>query len=187
MDRGLGAQRIAWDLTDDGIPTSSGGRTWHESVVHRMLANPAYKGTMAFGRTRNISTDEGKRVFAQPADSWIEVPVPPLVDADAWNRAQAAKRARYNGAKRNTKALYLLQHLLRCSECGRKLRAHARWRTHATRHGQRVTYDLKVPLRYYACTGTVLRLRCREKPTIRAEKLERRVWNEIKRVLQEPA
>ena len=113
--------------------------------------------------------------------------MPPLVDADTWDRAQAAKRARYSGAKRNTKALYLLQHLLRCSECGRKFRAHARWRTHATRHGQRVNYDLKVPLRYYACTGTVLRLRCREKPTIRAEKLEQRVWNEIKGVLQEPS
>ena len=44
-----------------------------------------------------------------------------------------------------------------------------------------------MPLRYYACTGTVLRLRCREKPTIRAEKLEQRVWNEIKGVLQEPS
>ena len=99
VDWGLGAQRIAWDLTDDGIPTSSRGRRWHESVVQRMLSNPAYKGTWAFGRTRNISTDEGKRVFAQPADSWIEVPVPPLVDADTWDRAQAAKRARYSGSQ----------------------------------------------------------------------------------------
>ena len=44
-----------------------------------------------------------------------------------------------------------------------------------------------MPLRYYDCTGTVLLLRCREKPTIRAEKLEGRVWNEIKGVLQEPS
>ena len=79
--KGLGSQRIAWDLTDDGVLTSSGGRTWHESTVQRMLGNPVYKGTWAFGRTRNISTDEGTRVYAQPADTWIEVPVPPLVDA----------------------------------------------------------------------------------------------------------
>ena len=50
-----------------------------------------------------------------------------------WDRAQAAKRARYSGAKRNTKIVYLLQHLLRCTECGRKFRALSRWRTHATR------------------------------------------------------
>ena len=151
------------------------------------MGNPVYKGTWAYGRTRNIASDEGNRIFAQPADTWIEVPVPPLVDADLWDRAQAAKRERYSGAKRNTKALYLLQHLLRCTECGRKFRAHARWRTHATRKGQRVTYDLKVPLRYYSCTGSVHRLRCREKPTIRAERLERRVWDEVKGVLQQPS
>ncbi len=185
--RGMGAQRIAWDLTDDGIPTASGGHTWHESVVQRLLGNPVYKGTWAYGRTRNIATDEGNRVFAQPADTWIEVPVPPLVDEETWDRAQAAKRARYSGSKRNTKALYLLQHLLRCTKCGRKFRAHARWRTHATRGGQRFTYDLTVPLRYYSCTGSALRLRCREKPTIKAERLEGRVWDEVKGVLQEPS
>ena len=186
VDKGLGAQRIAWDLTDDGVPTASGGRTWHESVVQRMLGNPVYKGTWAYGRTRNIATDEGTRVFAQPSDTWIEVPVPPLVDTELWDRAQAAKRARYNAAKRNTKVVYLLQYLLRCTVCGRKFRAHARWRTHATRGGQRVTYDLNVPLRYYSCTESVHRLRCREKPTIKAECLERRVWDEVTGVLQEP-
>ena len=187
VHRGLGAERIAWDLTDDGVPTASGGRTWHPSVVQRLLGNPVYTGTWAFGRTRNIATDEGNRVFPQPADSWIAVPVPPLVDEETWEGAQAAKRARYSAARRNTKALYLLQHLLRCTECGRKFRAVSRWRTHATRGGKRVAYDLKVPLRYYACTGSVLRLRCREKPTIKAERLEQRVWEEVKGVLQEPS
>ena len=129
VHRGLGAQRIAWDLTDDGVPTASVGRTWHESVVHRLLGNPVYKGTWAYGRTKNIATDEGNRLFAQPADTWIEVPVPLLVDEDTWDRAQAAKRARYSAAKRNTNVLYLLQHLLRCTECGRKFRAVSRWRT----------------------------------------------------------
>ena len=123
VHKGLGAQRIAWDLTDEDVPTASGGRTWHESVVQRLLANPVYKGTWAYGQTRNIASDEGNRVFAHPADTWIEVPVPPLVDAELWERAQAAKRARYSSAKRNTKAVYLLQHLLRCTECGRKFRA----------------------------------------------------------------
>ena len=185
--RGLGAQRIAWDLSDEGVPTANGGRLWHESVVQRLLGNPAYKGTWAYGRTRNIATDDGRRVFAQPADTWIEVPVPPLVDEETWERAQAAKRARYSAAKRNTRVLYLLQHLLRCTECGRKFRAHSRWRTHATRGGQRVTYDLAVPLRYYSCTGSARRMRCRAKPTIKAERLESRVWEEVKGVLQQPS
>ncbi len=112
--------------------------------------------------------------------------MPPLVDAETFERAQAAKRARLSRAKRNTRVLYLLHHLLRCAECGRTFRAQARWWTHAARNGKQVTYDLAVPRRYYSCTGSKLRLRCREKPTIRAERLEVRGWDEVKRVLQEP-
>ena len=113
--------------------------------------------------------------------------MPPLVDEETWEQAQVAKRARYSAAKRNTKVLYLLQHLLRCTECGRKFRAHSRWRTHTMRGGQRVTYDLTVPLRYYSCTGSARRMRCRAKPTIKAERLEGRVWEEVKGVLQQPS
>ena len=186
VERGLGIVRIAWDLTDEGVPTATGRGTWHESVVQNLLGNPVYTGTWSYGRTRNIATDEGTRVFAQPADTWIDVPVPPVVDEETFQRAQATKRARLSRAKRNTKVLYLLQHLLRCAECGRTFQAHSRWHANATREGRRVSYDRKAPLRYYACTGSKLRLHCREKPTIRAERLEGRVWDEVKRVLQEP-
>ena len=186
VERGLGIVRIAWDLTDEGVPTATGGRTWHESVVHHLLGNPVYTGTWSYGRTRNIATDEGTRVFAQPADTWIGVPVPPIVDEETFARAQATKRARLSRAKRNTKVLYLLQHLLRCAECGRTFQAHSRWHAKATHRGRRVADDLEAPLRYYACTGSKLRLRCREKPSLRAERLEGRVWEEVKRVLQEP-
>ena len=92
VERGHGIERIAWDLTDEGVPTATGMRTWHESFVHQLLGNPVYTGTWSYGRTRNIATDEGTRVFAQPADSWIDVPVPPVVDAETFERAQAAKR-----------------------------------------------------------------------------------------------
>ena len=186
VEQGRGIDRIAWDLTDEGVPTATGGRTWHQSVVHQLLGNPVYTGTWSYGRTRNIASDEGTRVFAQPSDTWIEVPVPPLVDAETFARAQAAKRARQSRAKRNTKVLYLLQHLLRCAECGRTFQAKSRWRTHALRKGKRVTYDLAAPYRYYACAGRKLRLRCRESLSIKAERLEGRVWEEVKGVLQQP-
>ena len=43
------------------------------------------------------------------------------------------------------------------------------------------------PLRYYMCNGMQsMRLRCREKPYIRADRLEEPIWNEVKRVIQNP-
>ena len=52
---------------------------------------------------------------------------------------------------------------------------------------ERYRYDLPTPHRYYMCNGTLsLRLQCRERSHIRAERLEEPVWNEVKRVLQNP-
>ncbi|MCY4393147.1 MAG: hypothetical protein OXE43_14030, partial [Chloroflexi bacterium] len=44
------------------------------------------------------------------------------------------------------------------------------------------------PRRYYHCygMGAPYRLRCREHPFIRAERLEELVWGEVRRVLQDP-
>ncbi len=187
VHEGKGAKRIAWDLTDEGVPTFNGGTLWHEQTVHRMLSNSVYKGTWAFGRTRNISTDEGTKVYEQPSESWIQVQVPPLVDEETWNRAQSAKKERFNHAKRNTKLFYLLQHMLRCKECGRKFRAQANWRTSTKVNGERVYYEATAPRRYYCCTGSDIRLRCREKSWIRAEKLESRIWDEVRGVLETPS
>ena len=46
---------------------------------------------------------------------------------------------------------------------------------------------LTAPRRYYMCNRMQgMRLRCREKPYIRAEQLEEPIWSEVKRVLQNP-
>ena len=186
VHEGKGAKRIAWDLTDDAIPTFNGLTVWHEATVLRMLSNPVYKGTWVFGRTRNISTDEGTKVFEQPAENWIEVAVPALVDEETWNRAQSAKRERFNYAKRNTNQFYLLQYMLRCAVCGRKLRAQAHWRSSSSRNGIRYTFELQSPRRYYCCTSKEARRKCRPRPFINANRIEGRVWDEVCGVLQQP-
>ena len=125
--------------------------------------------------------------YAQPEDAWIEVPVPRLIDDETWERAQALKKQRSRKAKRNTKVLYLLQHLLRCGECGHNFHAKSTWRDTSIRNGQQYRYDLTVPRRYYKCNGMQsLRLKCRARHYIRAERLEEPVWSEVKRVIQNP-
>ena len=85
-----------------------------------------------------MTTEEGTRIYAQPEETWIEVAVPPLVDEETWERAQQLKKQRLAASKRNTKVFYLLQHLLRCTECGLRFRSKAKW--HSTnRHNGKVT------------------------------------------------
>ena len=187
VHEGLGIPAIAWRLTDEGVPTPKSGTRWHDSQVHRIIGNAAYKGIWSYGRRRVVTTEDGTRIYPQPEETWIGVAVPPLVDEATWERAQQLKKQRLATSKRNTKVSYLLQHLLRCTECGLRFRSKAKWDSRNRRNGKVYRYEAATPRRYYHCHGLSRRLRCRERPYIRAERLEDLVWGEVKRVLQNPA
>ena len=187
VDEGMGSYSIAVRLTDEGIPTQTGKLLWLQSRVHHILGNSAYTGTWLYGKFRHVSTEDGMKIHDQPSDTWIEIPLPQVIDDGTWERAQALKKQRSRKAKRNTKVLYLLQHLLRCGECGHNFHARAAWTSVSIRNGKKYTYELPTPRRYYMCNGMQsMRLGCRERPFIRAERLEEPIWDEVKRVIQNP-
>ena len=187
VDEKLGSYSIAIRLTDEGVPTQTGKMLWLQSRVHHILKNATYTGTWVYGKYRHVSTEDGMKVYDQPKDTWIEIPVPQIIDDETWKRAQKLKKQRGTKAKRNTKVVYLLQHLLKCGECGRNFHARASWTTTSVRNGKKYQYELSTPRRYYMCNGMQsMRLRCRERPFIRAEQLEEPIWSEVKRVLQNP-
>ena len=187
VDEGMGSYSIAVHLTDEGVPTQTGKLLWLQSRVHHILGNATYAGTWVYGKYRHVSTEDGMKIYDQPRDTWIEIPVPQVIDDKTWERAQKLKKQRGTKAKRNTKVLYLLQHLLKCGECGRNFHTRASWTTTSVRNGKAYSYDLTAPRRYYMCNGMQsMRLGCREHPYIRAEQLEEPIWNEVKRVLQNP-
>ena len=171
VHEGMGSPSIAVRLTDEGIPTQTGKLLWLQSRVHHILGNATYTRSWVYGKYRHISTEDGMKVYDQPRDTWIEIPIPQLIDDETWERARKLKKQRSSKAKRNTKVVYLLQHLLKCGECGRNFHARASWTTTSVRKGKAYTYDLTTPRRYYMCNGMQsMRLRCREKPYIRAER-----------------
>ena len=187
VDEGMRAYSIAARLTDEWVPTQTGKLMWLQSRVHHILGNATYTGSWVYGKYRHVSTEDGMKVYDQPKDTWIEIPVPQVVDDKTWKRAQKLKKERSRKAKRNTKVLYLLQHLLKCAECGRNFHTRASWTTTSVRNGKPYSYELTAPRRYYMCNGMQgMRLRCREKPYIRAEQVEEPIWSEVKRVLQNP-
>ena len=186
VKEGLGVASIRGWLIDEGIPSPQNARVWTKVSIHRLLANTAYKGVWSFGKTRQVSTESGRRTYERPRDTWIDVPVPPLVEEDVWERAQELKKERVQHSKRNTKMFYLLQGMLRCSECGYKFSAITRWVSSNRRNGKLYTYKEETPRRYYRCLGINYRLKCRKRPFFRAERIEQLVWMEVKKVLQNP-
>ena len=187
VHEGMRAFSIAVRLTDEEVPTQTGKLTWLQSRVHHILGNATYTGSWVYGKYRHVSTEDGMKVYDQPRDTWIEIPIPQVIDDETWERAQKLKKQRGIKSKRNTKVLYQLQHLLKCGECGRNFHTRASWTTTSVRNGKAYTYDLTTPRRYYMCNGMQsMRLRCRERPYIRAEQLEEPIWDEVKRVIQNP-
>ena len=187
INDGMGANLIAQQLTLEGVPMAKTGKRWYDGTIHRLLSNETYKGTWWYGKARYVSTEDGVRVYDQPEEQWIGVPSPPIVDEETWERGRVLRRQRFTRANRNTKVFYLLQHLVRCSECGLLMGGQANTKKEVKRNGKLYKYELDPPRRYYRCYGYhQLRLKCREKPMIRAERLEGLVWNEVKRVLENP-
>ena len=145
VHEGMRAYSIAVRLTDEEIPTQTGKLTWLQSRVHHILGNATYTGSWVYGKYRHVSTEDGMKVYDQPRDTWIEIPVPQVIDDKTWERAQKLKKQRSIKAKRNTKVLYLLQHLLKCGECGRNFHTRASWTTTSVRNGKAYSYELTTP------------------------------------------
>ena len=127
------------------------------------------------------------RRYDRPEDEWVGVRFPPLVDEEIWDLAQEVKKRRLTHSCRNTRLFYLLQHLVRWAECGYLMGCRANRRQTSRRNGKNYIYDLDTPHRYYRCYGMEHKgAQCRERPYIRAERLEALVWGEVKKVLENP-
>ncbi len=108
----LGVTALADHLNRRGIRLR--GRRFHVSNVHDILTRTAYVGRHHFNR-KDSRTGRPK-----PPSEWITIAVPPLIDEAAFNRVQAALRAR-NPRKTPPRVVSgptLLTGVARCADCG---------------------------------------------------------------------
>jgi site-specific DNA recombinase len=185
-------------LKTQGIPAPRGKERWGRSSVWSILSNPAYKGAAAFGKTRmgparprlragrnrREHPRDGRSSYDVPAQEWISIAVPAIVNEDLFETVNGQleenrKRSRLgrHGAR------YLLQGLLQCNCCGYSYYGNA----HA---GRASAADQRRVYGYYRCTGSDAhrfggqRL-CHNKP-VRLDVLDQAVWNDVRALLADP-
>ena len=187
----LSINAIARLLNERQIATRTGKGRWERSTVWGMLRNPAYRGTACYGKTEQRPRQRVTRPLRQrkalpsrdvggherPREEWIEVPVPALVSEEMFALAQEQLTKNLRHSPRRTIEPTLLQGMLVCEQCG-----YALYRTS--------THTSKQKLNYYRCIGSdgYRRLSgpiCTNRP-IRQDYLDRFVWNEIIRLLDNP-
>ena len=183
---------IARQLSAQGIPTRTGKQRWERSVIWAILRNPAYCGRACYGKTGTGPRQRVTRPLRQPGkfasqqvgglerprEEWIEIPVPALVSEEQFAQAQEQLAANQRHARRRTKEPTLLQGMLVCRRCG-----YAYYRC-STRTTKRKLY-------YYRCLGSdgwryEDGVRCASHP-VRQDRLDALVWQELVRLLEDPA
>jgi site-specific DNA recombinase len=174
----IGPGAVAERLADMGIPSPKGCSFWHRSVVKRLLSNPAYKGELAYNRARwEKSGGIRRKVEDRKASEWVLVPVPPLVDAATWERAQeklAEARRKYSGWSKEN---YLLSGIITCTDCGNPMHGIC----HRRKSGKKD--------RYYTCCRDYTdphKQGCRPRKLLRADGVEAAVWDLVVSWLNDP-
>jgi site-specific DNA recombinase len=177
--------------------TRTGRTVWDRTTVWDMLKNPAYAGMAAFGKTQ--AGPAGPRLRAQrgrplqprravavrdtPPETWLHIPVPPLVDAAVFATVQDQLQENRRHARQGLRgARYLLQGLVCCAHCGYAFYGKA-ISPSARKHHPR-SYA------YYRCLGTDAYRFGGEcicsNHQVRTDLLDAAVWSEACALLEQP-
>jgi len=144
---------------------------WQPGRVRNLIVSTTYKGIHIYGkRTRT----KGRQTISRP--------VPAIVDAKAWEKAQANLKGHFLFGVRNTRNQYLLRGLMKCACCDLTYIGVANIRPSGKREF------------YYRCNGNqgarglygAHGERCPSK-AVRGEALEEMVWSDVMEFLRKPS
>jgi site-specific DNA recombinase len=184
-------------LRQAGAQTRTGKPMGDRGPVWGMLKNPAYWGMAAFGKTRvgplrpRLRAQRGRQLqprrayahYAVPAEEWIRVPVPAIIEPALFEAVQEQLRANQRYARQRQRgARYLLQGLVLCACCGYAY--YGKPVSTRAAKGKRRAYA------YYRCIGTdAYRLggqRVCDNTQVRTDRLDAAVWHEVQGLLAHP-
>jgi len=100
-------------LNQDGNIPKKGGQTWAKSTINHILDNTIYTGICYFNKTKRVGT----RDIYKDRKEWIQIKVTPIIDTAIFEKAQLRKKENQKIFRKRPKHKYLLNGLIRCSEC----------------------------------------------------------------------
>lgn len=167
---------------------------WDITFLRKLINNPVYKGEYAANRAYTAEVQKPskdgltmrtvKKTMYRPEEEWILVPVPAIVDADTWQRANEMLQKNKQMSRRNAKSEYLLTGLLRCAECGYAV---AGMRHKENLKGGRRTdyYGYKCATHAYYIRQKAQGIMCHQ-GYISCRKLDAAVWAAVCQLLLQP-
>ena len=180
-----------------GTGTRTGKPVWDRGTVWGILKHPAYEGMAAFGTTRvgplrpRLRAQRGRQLqprrayarYAVPAEEWMGVPVPALMEPALFETVQEQLRDNQRYARQRQRgARYVLQGLRLCARCG-YADSGKPVSTRAAKGQRRASaYDRCIGTDAYRFGGQ----RVCDNTQVRTDRLEAAVWHEVQRLLEHP-
>jgi site-specific DNA recombinase len=99
---GKGANRIARELEEEGVPNWNGKAKWYESSIRKMLSNEKYKGDALLQKTYTVDFLTKKRVEnnGEVPQYYVEESHPPIINKEMWEAVQLEMERRKDFAER---------------------------------------------------------------------------------------
>lgn len=168
---GLGYFHIAKTLNEQEIPTKTHGK-WSARTIYNMAGNPSYIGMTYYGRTRG---SRKTKLIKQPESDWVLLPdtTPAIINKELFDRVQEIRQQNRELHHGKVTHDYLLRSHVVCGYCGSPL----------------VGSFMNHRFRYYHCRATystAVRAKTCSARYIRADYLENIVWQNLRRVLENP-
>lgn len=114
-------------LNQDGNTPKKGGQKWAKSSINHILDNTIYTGVCHFNKTKRVGTKD----IYKDRKEWIQIKVTPIIGVTTFEKAQLRRKDNRQFRRKQPKHRYLLNGLVRCSECKRTYVAQS---TNPTKH-----------------------------------------------------
>jgi site-specific DNA recombinase len=153
---------------------------WNKRTIGRIIGAEIYTGTFTYRKYKFLNRVKGENNL-RPQEEWIAIKTPKIINPEVFNLAQEQLKKNKTYSSKNAKHVFLFSKMIECGLCGCKYS---------------VSYNTSswpniIDRRRYTCNAKMNWIRqegkrCEAKSIVES-KIETSVWNEIKRLLTNPA
>jgi len=162
---GVSEYEIAKRLNNAGVLTKNRSRLgWTAQKISELVKAECYTG-VAYYNKRHGATNKPK-----DKSQWIAMSVPAIINQETWQAAQTKRQTNKPFSPRNTKAIYLTQHILLCEECSKSFLIHS-----GNGHPRLVCRGITLHPHLY---------NCRNPKSVKYQPIASRLWQGVKGILE---